>query len=112
MAKEKGLKLGKMMIGKPKITIPKDKIMLFCQKNHISKMSLFGSVLTDQFNPLSDVDFLVEFQPEHTPTLFDIVNMEEELSNLIGRHADLKTVKGISRYFRDDVIAKDQIIYG
>ena len=95
-----------------KITIPKDKIVRFCKKNHISKMSLFGSVLTDHFTPSSDVDFLVEFQSEHIPTLFDIVNMEEELSAIIGRHADLKTAKGISRYFRDDVMAKAQRIYG
>ncbi len=75
-------------------------------------MSLFGSVLTEQFNSNSDIDFLVEFQPGHTPTLFDIVNMEEELSSIVARHADLKTANGISRYFRDDVIAKAQIIYG
>lgn len=99
------------MIG-PKIPIPKDKIARFCQKNHISTMSLFGSVLTNQFNSKSDVDFLVEFQPEHIPTLFDIVTMEEELSDIIGRHADLKTPNGISRYFRDDVIAAAQRIYG
>lgn len=97
---------------KPKIFIPNDKIAHFCQKNHILTMSLFGSVLTDQFNPKSDVDFLVEFESEHIPTLFDIVNMEEELSSIIGRHADLKTPNGISRYFRDDVLAKAQIIYG
>lgn len=96
----------------PKISIPKDKIARFCQQNHISTMSLFGSVLTNQFNSKSDVDFLVEFQPEHIPTLFDIVTMEEELSNIIGRHADLKTPNGISRYFRDDVIATAQRIYG
>ena len=95
-----------------KIAIPKEKITEFCQKNYIVTMSLFGSVLTDQFTSSSDVDFLVEFQSEHIPTLFDIVNMEEELSNIIERHADLKTAKGISRYFRDDVIAKAQIIYG
>ena len=75
-------------------------------------MSLFGSVLTNQFNSKSDVDFLVEFQPEHIPTLFDIVAMEEELSNIIGRHADLKTPNGISRYFRNDIIAAAQRIYG
>lgn len=96
----------------PKIPIPKDKITQFCQKNHIKSMSLFGSILTGQFNPTSDVDFLVEFQPGHIPTLFDIVNMEEELSNIIGRHADLRTANGISRYFRDDVIATAQKIYG
>ena len=96
----------------PKISIPQDKFVHFCQKNHIVRMSLFGSVLTDQFTPSSDVDFLVEFQSEHIPTLFDIVNMEEDLSNIIGRHADLKTVKGLSRFFRDDVLAKAQRIYG
>lgn len=96
----------------PRIPIPQNKIARFCQKNHIATMSLFGSVLTDQFNPASDVDFLVEFQPEHIPTMFDIVSMEEELSNIVGRHADLKTAKGISRYFRDEVIAQAQMIYG
>lgn len=97
---------------KPKIPIPRDKIAEFCQKNFIKTMSLFGSVLTDDFKPTSDVDFLVEFQPEHIPTLFDIVEMEEELSNIVGHHADLKTAKGISRYFRDEVISKAQMIYG
>jgi predicted nucleotidyltransferase len=96
----------------PKIPIPNEQIAKFCQKNHIATLSLFGSVLTNQFNPTSDVDFLAEFQPEHIPTLFDIVNMEEELSNIIGRHADLRTAKGISRYFRDDVVASAQRIYG
>lgn len=97
---------------KPKIPIQRDKIARFCQKNFIVTMSLFGSVLTDQFKPTSDVDFLVEFQPGHIPTLFDIVDMEEELSRIVGHHADLKTAKGISRYFRDDVIANAQMIYG
>ncbi len=95
-----------------KILIPKDKINNFCQKNHILKMSLFGSVLTDRFTETSDVDFLVEFQPDHIPTLFDIVFMEEELSNIIQRKADLRTEKGISRYFRNDVLIQAQSIYG
>lgn len=74
-------------------------------------MSFFRSVLTNQFNSKSDVDFLVEFQPEHIPTLFDIVIMEEELSHIIGRHVDLRTSNGISRYFREDVMASAQKIY-
>lgn len=75
-------------------------------------MSVFGSVLTTQFNSKSDVDFLVEFQAKHIPTLFDIVTMEEELSNIIGHHADLKTPNGISCYFWDNVIATAKRIYG
>ncbi len=94
-----------------KIIIPKDKVILFCQKYHISKMSLFGSILTDQFTPARDVDFLVEFELKHIPTLFDVVVMEEELSEIIGRQADLQTEKGISRYFRDDVITRAKVIY-
>ncbi len=97
---------------KLKISIPQDQISRFCRKNYIIAMSLFGSVLTDQFNPKSDVDFLVEFDRKHIPTLFDIVKMEEELSQIIGRHADIRTLNGISRYFRDDVVAKAQVIYG
>ena len=50
---------------KPKVSIPQDKIAQFCKKNHILTMSLFGSILTDQFTPASDIDFLVEFQSEH-----------------------------------------------
>jgi len=96
----------------PKIIIAQDKIAGFCKKNYITTLSLFGSVLTDQFNSSSDVDFLAEFEPEHIPTLFDVVNMEDELSDIIGRHADLKTAKGISRYFRDDVISTAKKIYG
>ncbi len=97
---------------KPKISIPNDQIARFCQKNYITAVSLFGSVLTDQFNQKSDVDFLVEFDRQHIPTLFDIVKMEEELSGIVGRNADIRTVSGISRYFRDDVVAKAQQIYG
>ncbi len=96
----------------PKINIPQDKIAQFCQKNNIATLSLFGSVLTEKFNPSSDVDFLVEFEPEHIPTLFDVVDMEEELSSIIGCHADLRTAKGISRYFRDEVISTAKKIYG
>lgn len=99
-------------MNKPKIVISEDQIAQFCKKNYIKKLSLFGSVLTEQFKPTSDVDFLVEFQTDHIPTLFDIVNMEEELSRLVGRHADLKTINGISRYFRDDIIERAQKIYG
>lgn len=99
-------------MAKSRILIPKDKITKFCKKNHIMTMSLFGSVLTDRFTPTSDVDILVEFEPEHIPTLFEVVSMEDELSDIIGRHADFKTPKGISRYFRDEVVATAKRIYG
>jgi hypothetical protein len=100
------------VVNKPVILIDKKKIGHFCKKNHISSLAVFGSALTSQFGPSSDVDILVKFELRHTPSLFDIVDMESELSAIVGRHVDLKTAKDLSPYFRDDVIKKAKIIYG
>lgn len=81
-------------------------IAVFCRRNHIRRLSLFGSVLRDDFGPESDVDFLVEFEPGHVPGLIRLAAMERELSALIGgRKADLRTLRDLSRYFRADVAA-------
>lgn len=96
----------------PAIPINNQKIAQFCEKNHIEKMALFGSVLSTQFGPSSDVDILVKFETEHTPSLFEIVDMESELSTIIGRHCDLKTAKDLSAYFRNDVVKHAKVIYG
>lgn len=75
-------------------------------------MALFGSVLTSNFKKTSDVDILVKFEKKHLPNLFEIVDIEEELSLLIGRSVDLKTPNDLSPYFRDEVIANAKLIYG
>ena len=87
------------------ISIPKDKIADFCRRSHIRRLSLFGSVLRDDFGPDSDVDVLVEFEPGHTPG-FEFVSLENELTRIIGRKVDLQTPASLSRYFRDEVIAE------
>ena len=83
----------------------------FCRRHHISKLSLFGSVLTDRFGPDSDVDVLVEFQPGRTPTLIGMAALELELSELLGRTADLRTEAELSRYFRDEVVRGAELQY-
>ncbi len=91
------------------ITLDRAQLAAFCQKHGIRKLSLFGSILRDDFNPdRSDVDFLVEFLPNATPGFFGLVGMENELSTMIGRKADLRTAQELSKYFRQDVI--DQAI--
>ncbi|HUU55736.1 MAG TPA: nucleotidyltransferase family protein [bacterium] len=85
--------------------LPKEKIAAFCRTHHIAKLSVFGSALTEDFSPDSDVDFLVEFAPGHVPGLIRLAGMERELSELIGRKADLRTAGDLSRYFRDEVVA-------
>lgn len=91
------------------IDIDRRKLARFCRRHHIRRLALFGSVLREDFDLRSDVDFLVEFQPRHVPGMFQLVAMERELSDLIGRKADLRTLRDLSRYFRDEV-AKEAIV--
>ena len=87
------------------IKIESAKLAQFCQLHHIRKLSLFGSVLRDDFSPDSDIDFLVEFEPGKTPGFLKIARMERELSTmLLGRKIDLRTPEELSIYFRDRVI--------
>jgi predicted nucleotidyltransferase len=94
----------------PHLTISQDELAAFCQRHHIRKLALFGSVLRDDFGPESDVDVLVEFDPDHIPGLafFDI---EAELSVLLGRRVDLNTPQFLSRYFREQVVAQAEVLY-
>jgi predicted nucleotidyltransferase len=74
-------------------------------RNHIRRLSLFGSVLTSRFGDLSDIDMLVEFEPGRVPGLLDIAGMEIELSAMLGRKVDLRTPAELSAYFRNEVVA-------
>ena len=94
------------------IAIPKEELEQFCQRHHIRKLSLFNSVLRDDFTPGRDVDFLVEFEPGKTPGFFKIVSMEMELSELLeGRKIDLRTPNELSIYFRDRVMTEAVVQY-
>jgi len=92
------------------ITLPHDEIVAFCQRNHIRRLALFGSVLRDDFGPDSDVDVLVEFEPEAIIG-WKIVTIEEELGSVMGRPVDLKTVGDLSRHIRHKVATAAQVIY-
>ena len=92
------------------IEIRKEKIAAFCRQHHIRRLSLFGSILRDDFGPDSDVDVLVAFEPGHTPGLAFFA-MQEELSQLLGRKVDLHTAGFLSKYFRDEVLAEAEVQY-
>jgi len=74
-----------------KIQISRDLLDGFCRRRQIRKLSLFGSVLRDDFGPQSDVDVLVEFEPGATVGYFELADMEAELSELLGRKVDIRT---------------------
>lgn len=96
----------------PKIDIPLEEIRKFCAKNHIRKLALFGSVLTNRFRKKSDVDILVEFDTKHIPGLIGMSELEFELEEIVGRRVDLRTPKDLSPYFRNNVIGEAYHLYG
>ena len=91
--------------------IPKDTLADFCKKNHIRKLSVFGSAARGDLQPDSDIDLLVEFEQDLTPGLFSIVRMEMELTEMLGRKVDLRTPEDLSQYFRDEVVRNAEIQY-
>jgi predicted nucleotidyltransferase len=83
----------------------------FCKRHHVQRLSLFGSVLTDRFRAESDVDVLIEFEPEHTPGFFALARMQFEIEAVVSRPVDLRTPEDLSRYFREDVLRSAEVQY-
>ena len=93
------------------IDIPQERIRNFCREHHIRQLSLFGSVLRNDFSADSDVDVLVEFEPGHTPG-FAFFSMQRDLSELIGRQVDLNTANDLDPSFRQAALDEAQVVYG
>ena len=85
-------------------------IEFFCQKHHIRSLAFFGSVVREDFKPMSDIDVLVEFEPEHIPG-FDFFLIEVELSRLLGHKVDLQTVNFLSTEIRESALSEAIIAY-
>ena len=93
------------------IDVNKGRIKDFCIQHGIQKLSLFGSVIRDDFHDDSDIDVLVEFIPERIPSLFGLIRMEEELESILGHNVDMRTPEDLSRYFRDEVMGVAVVQY-
>jgi uncharacterized protein len=100
-----------MSVAELPIQIDREKVAEFCRARGIRKLSLFGSVLRDDFDPArSDVDVLVEFVPGVRPGL-KFFGYGEELAEIIGRKVDFNTEAWLSQYFRDEVVREAVAIY-
>ena len=103
----------KVIFNKNKVTVPGRSLPAFCRKNHVKKMGIFGSILTDRFRSDSDVDVLVEFESGKAPGYFGMARLERELSKMLGgRKVDLRTPAELSRYFRNQVLKSAEYVYG
>jgi uncharacterized protein len=94
-----------------RIEIPHPRIADFCQRHHIRRLALFGSVLRDDFTAESDIDVLADFEPEYRYTYFTLSRLEDELSALLGRRVDLHTPSGLHPYLRDKVLRQAEAVY-
>ena len=99
------------MPARKNLKIPREKLAEFCKKNHIRKLSLFGSALREDFSPDSDVDVLVEFEPNTRVGLIRLAGLEIELGEILGRKVDLNTPGFLSKYYRDKVLAEAEVQY-
>ena len=95
-----------------RLGVAPERIDAFCRKWRIRELSLFGSTLRDDFRPDSDVDLLVVFEPPNPWTLWDFIDMREELAQIFGRHVDLVSKKGLRNPFRrHDILTTREVIY-
>ncbi|MBI5427683.1 MAG: nucleotidyltransferase domain-containing protein [Nitrospinae bacterium] len=93
------------------INVPADAIAEICKRYSASELSLFGSVLRDDFREDSDVDMLVVFKPETRIGFMGLSRMRRDLAVALGRSVDLVSKKGLHRVIRDEVLASARIIY-
>ena len=96
---------------RPGIEVGDDVLASFVSRHSIRRLAMFGSVLRSDFGPASDIDLLLEFEPDRTPGLLAMAAMELELEQILGRPVDLRTYGDLSRYFRDRVRASAQDLY-
>ncbi len=95
----------------PAIELPREAIADICGRHHIRRLALFGSVLRGDFTPASDVDVLAWFEPNHVPGFMELVRIQNELSERIGRRVDLQTPNSLSRHFREEVLGEAHEVY-
>lgn len=92
--------------------IPADELGPFCRRWKVRELSLFGSVLRDDFSPASDADVLVSFDDDALWSLWDLTTMQDELAALIGRRVDLVEREGLRNPFRRNrILDTRRVIY-
>lgn len=95
----------------PRITLPLEEIQVYCRTQPIVRLSLFGSVIRDDFTSESDVDILVEFELGAKITYFDLYEIQQALEKIVKRKIDLLTRNALSEYFRENILKTAQVIY-
>jgi len=95
----------------PQIDLDASVVAEVCQRHSIRELALFGSVTRDDFRPDSDVDILVEFDPDARVDLFRFIDIKDEFTTLFGREVDLVVKKCLDPFIREEVLANREVLY-
>ena len=91
--------------------VPSEKLADFCRRYKVRELALFGSMLGTNYNPHSDIDLLISFEPVARVTFLTLARMQRELEGLLGRPIDLVPKDGLKPVIRDQVIATARVLY-
>ncbi len=94
-----------------KIELPQEAIAEICKRYQVRELAVFGSAVRDDFTASSDIDILVEFQPETVIGIIKFTHMQHELEDIIGRKVDLVSKRGLNPIIRDEVLASSRVLY-
>ncbi|MEA2594317.1 MAG: uncharacterized protein QOF01_786 [Thermomicrobiales bacterium] len=93
------------------IDLPTEQIADICRRYRVSELSIFGSVLRENFRPDSVVDLLVEFEPDARIGFIELGRLEQELEDLLGRKIDLRTKRSLRPELRDEILRSAPVLY-
>jgi len=93
------------------VEIPEGKLAEICRRYQVKELSLFGSILRDDFDEQSDIDVLVEFEPEVGLGLFEFLDLKYELEALLGRKVDLGSKDSLKPLIREPVLRRARVLY-
>lgn len=95
----------------PSLRIPMEPISGICRQYRVRELAVFGSALRREFTSESDVDMLVEYEPDAPVTFITLSRMQRELSAAIGRPVDLVTKGGLKPLIRDEILSQAEVLY-
>ena len=94
------------------IFLNQEDIEKICKKYKIEELAVFGSVIREDFNDKSDVDFLISFHKDSGLTLFHLIDLKEEFSVLLGREVDIVEKEGVTNPIRKKIIFESaEVVY-
>jgi predicted nucleotidyltransferase len=94
-----------------RVSIPDPELAEICRRYQVRELSLFGSVLRDDFRDDSDIDVLVEFESDAAIGFFELSRLQRELTALIGRPVDVVSKRGLNPVIRNPVLAAAVVLY-